>query len=370
MGPTEVVQKFEMQYEDYENVWAKRDETNNYDQMHDKEMLRDEVMPKVEKGLRKTIDEMLDLELNNMRALMGVKAKKGKKKKGKKKKGKKKKNKGPKLPGYKAIAKMTEKEMLVYLVQASIVKRLPATNLSEFLGEFNYIASMMDNPMDQPRPPSMALIRQLVTEYIIFPLGSELIRKRHPEHTMSFLFYGPEGTGKSQMVQAITTETRSILFDLGNSNLTTINERDFAYDKKDSEKMVAMVMCAAKKFGPSVIYLDQCEKIFAGKKKKKKGEKKAKKKGKDEKNPARIKKALMKWRAKWLNDETNITIIGCTSEPQEGSKKDFKKFFKHSLYFPFPDYTTRRHMWRTFIEMEANLMQQGDVPAITDATAA
>ena len=31
VGPTEVVQKFEMQYEDYENAWAKRDESNNHD---------------------------------------------------------------------------------------------------------------------------------------------------------------------------------------------------------------------------------------------------------------------------------------------------------------------------------------------------
>ena len=114
-------------------------------------------------------------------------------------------------------------------------------------------------------------------------------------------------------------------------------------------------MVAAKMYGPSIIYIDQCEKVFAGKKKKKKGEKKSKKKANDPNNPARIKKALMKWRAKWLNDETNITIIGCTSEPQEGSKKDFKKFFKHSIYFPFPDYTTRRQMWRTFIEMHANI---------------
>jgi len=90
-----------MQYEDYENAWAKRDESNNHDQRHDKELLREEILPKVEKSLRKHIDEMLDMELNNMRTLMGVKAKKGKKK-GKKKKGKKKKGKkGPKLPGYK-----------------------------------------------------------------------------------------------------------------------------------------------------------------------------------------------------------------------------------------------------------------------------
>lgn len=29
VGPTEVVQKFDTFYEDYENVWAKRDETGN-----------------------------------------------------------------------------------------------------------------------------------------------------------------------------------------------------------------------------------------------------------------------------------------------------------------------------------------------------
>lgn len=66
-------------------------------------------------------------------------------------------------------------------------------------------------------------------------------------------------------------------------------------------------------------------------------------------DPTRIKKALLKWKAKFLGPDTRITIIGCTSEPHEGSKKDFKKVFKKSIYFPLPDYTTRRLMWRTFI---------------------
>lgn len=139
-------------------------------------MLREEILPKVEKMLEKTIDSMLDLELNNMRVLMGKKPKK--KKKGKKKKGgKKKKAKKNKLPGAKYIAKMDEYEILIELVKNSIVKKLPPSNLKDFLGEFNYIASMMDDPKDTPRPPSMALIRNLVTEYIIMPLGSSLIRK-------------------------------------------------------------------------------------------------------------------------------------------------------------------------------------------------
>ena len=66
-------------------------------------------------------------------------------------------------------------------------------------------------------------------------------------------------------------------------------------------------------------------------------------------NHNRIKVALGKWRAKFITDETRITIVACTSEPHEGNKKEFRKFFDKAIYFPFPDYTTRRLMWKTFI---------------------
>ena len=76
---------------------------------------------------------------------------------------------------------MSEYDILIELVKNGIVKKLPASNLTDFIGEFNYIHLMIDDIKDTPREPSMALIRQLVTEYIIFPLGSALVRKRFPE---------------------------------------------------------------------------------------------------------------------------------------------------------------------------------------------
>ena len=61
--------------------------------------------------------------------------------------------------------------------------------------------------------------------------------------------------------------------------------------------MVAMVMIAAKEFQPSLIYIDEAEKVFpAAKKKGKKGAKKGRK-GADAQAPSRIKKALLKCRA-------------------------------------------------------------------------
>ena len=59
---------------------------------------------------------------------------------------------------------------------------------------------MLDDLKETAYDPSMALIRQLVTEYVIFPLGSELIRARHPAKVGGILFYGPPGTGKTLMV--------------------------------------------------------------------------------------------------------------------------------------------------------------------------
>lgn len=147
------------------------------------------------------------------------------------------------------------------------------------------------------------------------------------------------------MVRACVHETNSTLFDL---SCYTI-EGKFA-ERKGEEKLVALTMFTAKHYQPSIVYIDDCHRTWPAKKKgkKKKGQKKLGKT--DPANPARIKKAIGKWRTKWIDDKTRITIIGCTSEPTEGSKKDFKKFFDKALFFPFPDYTTRRLMWKSFIE--------------------
>ncbi len=102
---------------------------------------------------------------------------------------------------------------------------------------------MLDNIKDTTYDPSMALIRQLVTEYIIFPLGSALVRKRFPENVRSFLFYGPPGTGKTEVVRAIAWETNSLVFDLSPFNI------DGKYtNRKEEEKLVASVMVVAKEF--------------------------------------------------------------------------------------------------------------------------
>jgi TATA-binding protein-associated factor Taf7 len=87
--------------------------------------------------------------------LAKIKVKKPKKPK-KPKKVKKKKN---KLPGAKFVADKDSYELLVELINHNIVKKLPPQQLKDFIGEFNYIHSMLDDIAVAPRDPSMALIR-------------------------------------------------------------------------------------------------------------------------------------------------------------------------------------------------------------------
>lgn len=345
IGPTETVKKFEDFASEFAKRWSHRDVATNFDQGYDINLAREEIMPDLKTRYTNDIDEMIRLELENIKALSGTK-KKGKKK-AKKKKKQKKKGKKLKLPGFNFIRDMKVEDILLELISNGLVKKLPPANLTDFMGEFNYIHSMLDNVKDALYDPSMALIRQLVTEYVIFPLGSELVKMRNKEHLRSMLFYGPAGTGKTLVVQAVVTEVNALLIDLSPHNI------DMKYsERRFEDKMIASAMVVAKHYQPSIIYIDESEKVFPAKKKsKKKGKRAAAKKVTDPSNPVRIKKPLTKWKSqKFFDDKTRIMIIGCTNSPEEGAKKDFKKFFEKQIYFPFPDYTTRRLMWRNFIQ--------------------
>lgn len=224
VGPPEEVQKFDEFYEKYNDTWANKDESDNFNQNYDTDMVKKEILPDVEKEFKSNVDKLIMMELENIKINQSGGKEKKKKKGGKKKKskkGKKKKAKDPpwltwpkKIPGLKAIKKYTDiRDLLLELVQNGIAKKLPPQSLNDFRGDFNYLHSMMDDLTQSPRDPSMALIRQIVTETCIFPLGSKLVKDR-AQFIRSCLFYGPAGTGKTMVVRAIAHETASMVFDL------------------------------------------------------------------------------------------------------------------------------------------------------------
>jgi hypothetical protein len=63
-----------------------------------------------------------------------------------------------------------------------------------------------------------------------------------------------------------------------------------------------------------------------------------------------MKKTILDLKKNKLWDKTDrISVIANSNKPYDASTKDFKKLFDKKIYFPYPNYPTRKLMLQTFI---------------------
>jgi SpoVK/Ycf46/Vps4 family AAA+-type ATPase len=175
---------------------------------------------------------------------------------------------------------------------------------------------------------------QIITEYCVLPIG-------HPEPSClpavnTLLLFGPRGTGKTMLVNAVAAETGAYLF-----NLSPKNTAGQFLGKTNVAKMVHMVFKVAKACPPAIIYIDNVEMIFAKKVPKD-----------DTSDPKRIKKDLLK-QFKSLSGEDRVLVIGTSYKPWDGEAKAVYTAFDKIIYAPKPDYPSRYALWRDFILKKA-----------------
>ena len=135
-------------------------------------------------------------------------------------------------------------------------------------------------------------------------------------------------------------------------------------DKKELNKMLAMTFNVAKTFPPAIIYMDEVQQIFKGKKKKKKGAG-----GAAGPNFTKLRKTLTKYKKKVLKKEDRVAVIASTNKPWEMNKKFIKPFAQKKFYFPFPNYATRKALFQHFMEKKgAKLPDNFPVTTIAHVT--
>lgn len=344
-GKTETTNGMVTLVNEFEGTWENKDESDNFQQKHDVDLSKHVVRPNVYEDIRKQVDEMLIMNLKKIQlqiAPTGKKGKKGKKKK-KKKKGKKKKEKKKKpLPGEKIaeIKGFDTDQMLSCLIEKNLVVKTTNRKVSDFVGEFNYLGSMhqhaerSDDSKWIPQDPSLAQIRQSVIEYCILPNGSPELKASIPpeKQIKSVMFYGPSGTGKTLMVEAIANELGALLIHLSPSKL----KGEFG-GKSGPTKLIHLCFKVAidPTMQPCIIYFDDCEQFC--------------KKSKDKEGAFRFKKDLDTYMKQALSPEHRVIVIGATKFPENGDMKEMRKTFDRYLYFPYPDYPSRVMLWRHFI---------------------
>jgi len=358
----------------YEERWMHRTvgQDRIKSQSHDVEMAKDLIVrDQVRSELTIGVEEKLLSNIIKIKAMQEQtkksKSKKSKDGKGKKKGGKKAGGKKEKpLPGAKLaeMKDMSVDEMLSILVQNGLVS-LPDEEykLHDFIGGFDNGRPKLSTDMDKqerwvPQDPSAFQLRKSIMEYCILPLGSEDIKStiQDDENVRSVLFYGPEGSGKTHMVQTIASEIGALMINLSSSSI----KGDSFEGKEGATKLIHMVFTIAKEksYGPVLIYLDDCHEFFMGK-----GKSKSKGGGSASNintEMQRFQKDLLIYKNQALKKEDRVLVIGCTNMPEVGDikllrwkgsgKPEKQGFFEKSLYFPRVNNADRAMLWREFIQ--------------------
>lgn len=194
-------------------------------------------------------------------------------------------------------------------------------------------------------------------EYCILPLGSESIKSHIQPHecVRSILFYGPEGSGKTRMVQTIASEIGALLIHLSSSSIGNLFE---GMEGAMSLIHMAFTVAKAKAFAPVILYIDNCHEFFLGKKKKISGNSSVMNINTE---MQRFQKDLLVYKNQALKREDRVLVIGCTNLPEYGDvkllrwkgssdgKPEKQGFFDRSLYFPRANRSNRLMIWKEFI---------------------
>ena len=199
---------------------------------------------------------------------------------------------------------------------------LSQVSLKEYIGNISYRGAELKSRGVEPNP-GPADVRRLITEYCILPLGSPELRENTPA-IKSVLMVGPEGCGKSMLLNAICTELGATLFDLTATNIVG------KYPGKSGLNMLLhLVSKVGRLLQPSVIYIDQAEKTFIKKVSKT-----------DKSDPKRLRKDLPKL-VKNIAPEDQMILIGNSRAPWECDQKGLTQAYQKMIYLPKPDYSYR-----------------------------
>ncbi|XP_074120517.1 dynein regulatory complex protein 11 isoform X2 [Sminthopsis crassicaudata] len=302
MTPSLFVPTIEEGNNKYKGVWRDIDESWNFPQGHDPEMIKEEKRKELESEIRVQVDELMRQELKNLK--LAVDREREIPRKQKKKKDKKKGRKGKKGKKEKDLTPdRTLDSLYKELVEEGLLIRPLKVQLSEYIGEFCYLGTTLRHISIEPMP-SLSDVRQLITLYGILPLGSQTVHEKAPL-VKTLLLAGPSGVGKKMLVHAICTETGANLFNLSSTNIAG------KYPGKTGlQLMVHMVM---------------------------------------KMEPRRLKKQLPKI-IKQMKPEDRILIVGTTKRPFEADIKPLCKVYQKIIMIPRPDYASRFVLWRQVIQ--------------------
>uniref|UniRef100_A0A8C4QAL5 AAA+ ATPase domain-containing protein n=1 Tax=Eptatretus burgeri TaxID=7764 RepID=A0A8C4QAL5_EPTBU len=237
-------------------------------------------------------------------------------------------------------ANRTIESLFEELVNQGVLVQPQRIQLANLTGEYSYRGTGMELLQTGTEPvPSLFDLHQQVKLCVILPLGSPTVHEKAPL-VRSLLLVGPHGVGKKSLVHAICTETGANLF-----NLSAVNIKGKYPGKAGLQMLMHLVFKVARNMQPSVVWIDDAEKMFR------------KKVPKEEKelDPQRLKKELPKM-LKFVKPGDRVLIVGTSPVPYEAELKSICKVYDKILQVPRPKYASRLALWRSFISNKGGVI--------------
>ncbi|KAF9794649.1 hypothetical protein SFRURICE_016450 [Spodoptera frugiperda] len=166
--------------EEYEDIWKFKEDADNPHERYYKDMIEREKMVKIEQEIRNIVDELMRSELELLQAAYDRdRAQKGKKSKKQQKKARRGGKKSKKKKEKDLTPDRTTESLFEELVSNGIIRPYPLVKINDYIGEKCFVgASYRESGVEAT--PCLGDVRQLVKEYCILPLGSELVRNNAP----------------------------------------------------------------------------------------------------------------------------------------------------------------------------------------------
>jgi hypothetical protein len=210
-------------------------------------------------------------------------------------------------------------------------------------GKAAHAAVQLAEPLLPYPELSLGQVRHLAATALALPLAlstSTTFGTATPiSRPTTALLYAPPGCGKTHLAMAVAAEAGAALFDLSPAAIAG------KYENGQSESLVRMVFTAAKCSAPSVIYIDDVEKVFV-----QDAARAAAMSVPGCEPPKRIRKRLLE-EVQALTPSDGVLVIGCSSAPHAcmaADETDLLNFFQLLVKLPMPDERSRARLLRAF----------------------
>ncbi|OHT05123.1 ATPase, AAA family protein [Tritrichomonas foetus] len=297
----------------FNSLWVKEDKPNEASDDFDVELVRKEMWTSMLPDIAVSIEAKLKRELKNLKVLEMRRCRKAKAPRQKKKKQKR----------VRDPLKMSDEEILAQLVGLGIACSNPTTTFKDFVGRYDFCTPVEYEDPSPEKGPSYGSIRSQMIIESVLPFACQ--RDTLQGVPKGVLVCGNKGTGKTTLALAAINA-------LGATFLNFSPQVLVGKETPSPRILVLMLIRAAKTLAPSVILIDDIDRMFGSRKRS---------------DASKKFKAQLRRNVRKLKPRDRVLLIGTTSF--NVLPKACTSLFSKMIVIPKPNFSTRVMLWNHWL---------------------